>query len=151
MANAAGVVYTLTAGDEPGSTMELYDFAISLGFDVVCAGKGKNNPLDRTGNPDTVAEKAAAQQMNPKMLASFVDGTKTMVEMTSFANAVGFVPDVPGMHGPEVTPKQLAEVYSPRRQTAESSAVPSESNTAGALLRVSSSSSPPSIPSSCAI
>ncbi len=114
MANAAGVVYTLTAGDEPGSTMELYDFAISLGFDVVCAGKGKNNPLDRTGNPDTVAEKAAAQQMNPKMLASFVDGTKTMVEMTSFANAVGFVPDVPGMHGPEVTPKQLAEVYSPR-------------------------------------
>ncbi len=116
MANAAGVVYTLTAGDEPGSTMELYDFAISLGFDVVCAGKGKNNPLDRTGNPDSVAEKAAAQQMNPKMLASFVDGTKTMVEMTSFANAVGFEPDVPGMHGPEVTPKQLAEVYSPRSE-----------------------------------
>jgi predicted homoserine dehydrogenase-like protein len=64
MANAAGVVYTLTAGDEPGSTMELFDFAVSLGFEVVAAGKGKNNPLDRTGNPDTVAEKAAAQQMH---------------------------------------------------------------------------------------
>lgn len=113
MANAAGVVYTLTAGDEPGSTMELFDFAVSLGFEVVCAGKGKNNPLDRTANPDSVADKAAAQQMNPKMLASFVDGTKTMVEMTSFANAAGFIPDIPGMHGPEVTPKNLAEVYSP--------------------------------------
>lgn len=113
MANAAGVVYTLTAGDEPGTTMELYDFAISLGFEVVAAGKGKNNPLDRAGNPESLAAQAAEQQMNPKMLASFVDGTKTMVEMTSFANAVGFIPDVPGMHGPAVTPKNLAEVYIP--------------------------------------
>lgn len=114
MANASGLVYTLTAGDEPGATMELYDFAVSLGFDVVAAGKGKNNPLDRTANPDSVATRAAEQQMNPKMLASFVDGTKTMVEMTSFGNAVGFVPDVPGMHGPEATPKTIAEVFSPK-------------------------------------
>jgi predicted homoserine dehydrogenase-like protein len=113
MANAAGVVYTLTAGDEPGSTMELYDFAVSLGFDVICAGKGKNNPLDRTANPDSVADTAQRQRMNPKMLASFVDGTKTMVEMTSLANAIGFVPDVPGMHGPEVTPKTIAQTYVP--------------------------------------
>ena len=113
MANAAGVVYTLTSGDEPGATMELYDFAASLGFEVICAGKGKNNPLDRTATPDTVADRAAQQNMNPKMLASFVDGTKTMVEMTSLANATGFVPDVRGMHGPEVTPKTIADVYSP--------------------------------------
>jgi len=112
----AGVVYTLTAGDEPGATMELYDFAVSLGFSVVCAGKGKNNPLDRSANPDTVAEQAEKKQMNPKMLASFVDGSKTMVEMTSLANAVGFTPDVPGMHGPQVTPKELAQVYVPRSQ-----------------------------------
>lgn len=116
MANAAGVVYTLTAGDEPGTTMELFDFAVSLGFEVVCAGKGKNNPLDRTANPDSVAARAASQQMNPKMLASFVDGTKTMVEMTSLANAIGFVPDVTGMHGPEVTPKTIADVYRPKEQ-----------------------------------
>jgi predicted homoserine dehydrogenase-like protein len=114
MANAAGVVYTLTAGDEPGTTMELFDFAESLGFEVVCAGKGKNNPLDRTANPDTVAASAAEQQMNPKMLASFVDGTKTMVEMTSLANAIGFVPDVSGMHGPTTTRDDLASVYVPQ-------------------------------------
>lgn len=116
MANAAGVVYTLTAGDEPGSTMELYDFAVSLGFTVVCAGKGKNNPLDRYATPDTLGEQARTKQMNPKMLASFVDGSKTMVEMTSLGNAIGFVPDVRGMHGPTATPKTLAEIYIPETQ-----------------------------------
>lgn len=116
MANAAGVVYTLTAGDEPGTTMELYDFAVSLGFTVVCAGKGKNNPLDRFATPETLSEQARAQQMNPKMLASFVDGSKTMVEMTSLGNAIGFVPDVRGMHGPTATPKTLAEIYIPEAQ-----------------------------------
>lgn len=114
MANAAQVVYTLTAGDEPGSTMELFDFATSLGFEVICAGKGKNNPLNRASNPTTAAEKAKAQMMNPKMLASFEDGTKTMVEMTSLGNAIGFVPDVRGMHGPKVTAQTLSEIYVPK-------------------------------------
>jgi predicted homoserine dehydrogenase-like protein len=116
MANAADVVYTLTAGDEPGTTMELFDFATSLGFDVICVGKGKNNPLDRTANPDTVANKAKKEMMNPKMLASFVDGTKTMVEMTSLGNAIGYLPDVRGMHGPKVTDKTLAQVYVPKER-----------------------------------
>ena len=114
MAKSAGVVYTLTAGDEPGATMELYEFAHSLGFTVVCAGKGKNNPLDQYATPETVAERAAQQEMNPKMLASFVDGTKTMVEMTSLGNAIGFVPDVRGMHGPEANPQTLAQVFAPQ-------------------------------------
>lgn len=114
LANAAGIVYTLTAGDEPGTTMELYDFATSLGFEVVAAGKGKNNPLNRASNPDTAREKAERQQMNPKMLAGFEDGTKTMVEMTSLGNAIGFVPDVRGMHGPTATPKTIADIYQPK-------------------------------------
>jgi predicted homoserine dehydrogenase-like protein len=113
LAKSAGVVYSLTSGDEPGATTELYDFASSLGFQIVCVGKGKNNPLDRTANPETMADRARQQQMNPKMLASFVDGTKTMVEMTSLANAVGFVPDMPGGHGPEATRDNLAEVFVP--------------------------------------
>lgn len=111
MARSAGIVYTLTAGDEPGATMELVDFAKALGFEIVCAGKGKNNPLDRHANPDSVAEKAKAQMMNPKMLASFVDGTKTMVEMTSLGNGAGLVTDVRGMHGPEATPKTIQSVF----------------------------------------
>jgi predicted homoserine dehydrogenase-like protein len=113
MARSAGVVYTGSAGDEPGVIMDLYDFARSLGFEVVVAGKGKNNPLDVSATPDSVAEEAERKRMNPKMLAAFVDGTKTMVEMAAVANAVGFHPDVPNMHGPEETvPNRLGSLFS---------------------------------------
>lgn len=117
MARSAGVVYTGSAGDEPGAVMELYDFACSLGFEVVAAGKGKNNPLDVSATPESVADEAAAKHMNPKMLASFVDGTKTMVEMAAVANATGMTPDKPGMHGPEETvPNRLGDLFSLREE-----------------------------------
>src|SRR5215210_1218926 len=117
MAHSAGVVYTGSAGDEPGAIMELYDFARSLGFEVVVAGKGKNNPLDVSSTPESVAEEAEQKRMNPKMLASFVDGTKTMVEMAAVANATGFSPDTPGMHGPEETlPSRLGELFGLREE-----------------------------------
>lgn len=113
MAKSASVVYTGSAGDEPGVIMDLYDFAESLSFNVVAVGKGKNNPLDPSATPDSLADEAESKNMNPKMLASFVDGTKTMVEMAAVANATGFVPDVPGMHGPKETdPDRLGEVFS---------------------------------------
>ena len=117
MARSAGVVYTGSAGDEPAAIMELYDFARSMGFEVVLAGKGKNNPLDLTATPESVAEEAGRKNMNPKMLAAFVDGTKTMVEMATVANAIGFVPDIPGMHGPaETDPRRLGEVFSLQKE-----------------------------------
>jgi predicted homoserine dehydrogenase-like protein len=113
MGRSAGVVYTGSAGDEPGAIVELYDFARSLGFEVVAAGKGKNNPLELLATPESLADEAASKQMNPKMLAYFVDGTKTMVEMAAVANATGMTPDKPGMHGPEETlPDRLAGLFS---------------------------------------
>lgn len=111
MADASGVVYTGSAGDEPGAIMELFDFADALGFEVVALGKGKNNPLNLNANPDTVAEEAARKGASPKMLASFQDGTKTMVEMTAVANATGFLPDKPGMHGFVSDVKGLPEIF----------------------------------------
>lgn len=113
MAEAANVIYTTSAGDEPGALLELYDFAVSLGFEVVAAGKGKNNPLDRSATPQQLAEQAHQQEMSPKMLTSFVDGTKTMVEMTAVANATGLIPDISGMHGPHATPDTLAQIFCP--------------------------------------
>lgn len=112
MADSAGVVYTVSAGDEPGAIKELYDFADAMGFEVVVAGKGKNNPLNLDANPDTVREKAEAQKMNPKMLASFVDGTKTMVEMTAVSNAIGFLPTRRGLIGPKASVKELPKLLS---------------------------------------
>jgi predicted homoserine dehydrogenase-like protein len=114
LAKEKGVVYTLAAGDEPGSIKEIFDFADALGFEIVTVGKGKNNPLDRTANPDHVAKKAKANKMSAKMLASFVDGTKTMVEMTSIGNATGFAPEVRGAHGPQCTVKELAKIFVPK-------------------------------------
>jgi predicted homoserine dehydrogenase-like protein len=102
MARNAGVVYSGAAGDEPGSIMELYDFADTLGFEVVAAGKGKNNPLDREATPDELAEDAAAKDLNPEIYTAFVDGTNTMLEITMVANATGLTVDRRGMHGPEV-------------------------------------------------
>ena len=66
----AGIVYSLTAGDEPGSIIEIYRFAKALGFEVIAAGKGKNNPLDIYANPSMPEwkEKAEKREMNPRML-----------------------------------------------------------------------------------
>ncbi len=108
------VVYSLIAGDEPGSIKEIYDWADALGFEIAMIGKGKNNPLDRSGNPTNLAERAKAKNMSPKMLASFVDGTKTMVEMTSIGNGVGFMPEVRGGHGPICDWRDLAKVFVPK-------------------------------------
>lgn len=116
MADNAGVVYTVSAGDEPGATKELYDFSTAMGFKVVCAGKGKNNPLDREATPDKLAAEAASKKMSAKMLCTFVDGTKTMVEMTALANATGLLPDVRGMHGPFATVKDLPTLFSLKSQ-----------------------------------
>jgi len=115
-AAAAGVVYTLGAGDEPSATMELVNFLRGLGYPIVAAGKGKNNAFRTDATPDAYVEEAKRRNMNPRMLVEFVDGSKTMVEMVALANATGLVPDIPGMHGPSATVDQLHAVFCPRAE-----------------------------------
>ena len=110
-----GVIYSLAAGDEPSSCMELIEFLSSMGHRIVCAGKGKNNPLNFNATPDQYRKEAADRKMNPRMLVEFVDGSKTMVEMTAIANATGLVPDCDGMHGPCVGADQIASVLIPEK------------------------------------
>ncbi|GAB2179743.1 NAD(P)H-dependent oxidoreductase [Dongia sp. agr-C8] len=112
-ARRMGVVYTLGAGDEPSSCMELVNFVTGLGYPIVAAGKGKNNPLNIAATPDQYMDEAKRRNMNPRMLVEFVDGSKTMVEMAAIANATGLVPDCPGMHGPAATLDQLEKVLCP--------------------------------------
>ncbi|OBQ87707.1 homoserine dehydrogenase [Mesorhizobium sp. WSM3873] len=113
-ARKAGVVYTGAAGDEPACTLEIIGFAKSLGFNIVAAGKGKNNPLKFDAVPADYEKEAAERNMNARMLVEFVDGSKTAIEMVAIANATGLVPDVPGMHGPTATLEELASVLCPR-------------------------------------
>jgi predicted homoserine dehydrogenase-like protein len=112
-AKRLGVVYTLGAGDEPSSCMELINFVQGLGYPIIAAGKGKNNPLNIDATPDAYMEEAKRRNMNVRMLVEFVDGSKTMVEMAAISNATGLVPDVPGMHGPAATLDQLEHVLCP--------------------------------------
>ncbi|MDB5531416.1 MAG: homoserine dehydrogenase [Devosia sp.] len=113
-ADRLGVIYSVGAGDEPSSCMELIEFVSALGLPIVAAGKGKNNPLWHDAVPDDYREEAARRNMNPRMLVEFVDGSKTMVEMCAIANATGLVPDVPGMHGPKADRDDMAKVLIPR-------------------------------------
>ena len=57
MAQSANVVYTGAAGDEPAAIMELFNFAETIGFQPLVAGKGKNNPLNVEANPDSARER----------------------------------------------------------------------------------------------
>jgi len=114
-AERLGVVYSLGAGDEPSSCMELIEFVTAMGHRVVCAGKGKNNPLNVDALPDAYREEAERRHMNPRLLVEFVDGSKTAVEMVAIANATGLIPDRDGMHGPAAGPKELAKVLIPER------------------------------------
>ena len=113
VAAATGRVYTVCRGDEPVEAKNLVDFARDLAFEVVCAGKGKNNPRHPHATAKELAGEAAAKGMNPKMLASFVDGSKTMIEMAALANATGLEVSRRGMYGPETTVADLARVFRP--------------------------------------
>lgn len=118
MADNAGIVYSLTAGDEPGSIVEVYRFIKALGYKVIAAGKGKNNPLDIYATPGDKEwkEKAEKRNMSARMLVEFVDGSKTMVEMCAVSNATGLVPDIRGMHGPKCNVKDLTSVMCRKKQ-----------------------------------
>jgi predicted homoserine dehydrogenase-like protein len=109
-----GVVYTLGAGDEPSSCMEIINFVAAQGYEIVAAGKGKNNPLNIDAVPSEYMDEAKRRNMNPRMLVEFVDGSKTMVEMAAISNATGLVPDCPGMHGPAATLDELATTLIPK-------------------------------------
>ena len=111
LADQSDGVYSVCRGDEPVETKILVDYARDLNFEVICAGKGKNNPLDVYATPESLAERAATKQMNPKMLTSFVDGSKAMIEMASLANTTGLGVSKRGMHGPASTVPTLHQTF----------------------------------------
>jgi len=114
LARKAGSVYTVASGDEPGVCKMLHDQAVLMGFEVICLGKCKNNPIDPAMTAQRCRAEAESKDMNPKILASFIDGTKTMVEMAAVSNATGLLPDAPGMHGPKVEVEDLTRRFVPR-------------------------------------
>ena len=121
-AKAAGVVYSLAWGDQPALICEHVDWARAAGFKVICAGKGtRYEPHYHKSNPDNVWEIldkylniSDRKSINPKMFNSFVDGTKSGIEMTAVCNATGLVPQSNGLGFPPATRFELADVCKPK-------------------------------------
>jgi predicted homoserine dehydrogenase-like protein len=121
-ARARGVVYSMAYGDQPALVAEMVDWARSAGFMVAAAGKGtKYLPFYHSVTPDDVwthygltAAEANAAGMNPQMFNSFLDGTKSAIEMAAIANACAL--DVPsdGLQFPPCGADDLAHVLRPR-------------------------------------
>jgi len=113
MASRAGVIYSVSSGDEPGLITELVDRWGGLGFEVVAVGKTPASlaKLDFYATPDTVAADATALNVNPHFLVTFRDTTKTAIEMACISNATGLIPDVRGMHGPVAGIKDMARLF----------------------------------------
>ena len=117
-----GVVYSMASGDQPSLICELVDWARSNGFDVVAAGKGtKYLPAYHRSTPDTVwqhygftEEYARGAGLNPVMFNSFLDGTKSAIEMAAVANGTGLAPPAEGLLFPPAGADDLARVCIPR-------------------------------------
>ena len=122
-AKAAGVIYSLAWGDQPALICEHVDWARAAGFKIVCAGKGtRYEPHYHKSNPDNVWDIldkylniSDRKSINPKMFNSFVDGTKSGIEMTAVCNATGLVPQTNGLGFPPATRFELADVCKPKR------------------------------------
>ncbi len=120
----AGVVYSMAYGDQPALVCEMVDWARACGLEVIAAGKGtKYLPSYHASTPETVwphygltPEEAKAAGMNPQMFNSFLDGTKSAIEMAAIANATGLTPPQDGLAFPPCGVDDLPLVLRPREE-----------------------------------
>ena len=118
----AGIVYSLAYGDQPALICEQVDWARACGFTVVAAGKGtKYLPVYHSSTPETVwdhygftPEQVTQGDFNAKMFNSFLDGTKSAIEMAAVANATGLVPPEGGLRFPPCGADDLPRILNPR-------------------------------------
>ena len=121
-ARAAGVIYSMAYGDQPALIAEMVDWARAAGFTVAAAGKGtKYLPAYHAVTPDRVwehyglsAEEARKAGMNSQMFNSFLDGTKSAIEMAAVANGCDLEVPHDGLLFPPCGSDELANVLRPR-------------------------------------
>lgn len=121
-AQEAGIIYSLAYGDQPALICEQVDWARACGFNVVCAGKGTlYMPEFHASTPETIwnyygisPERAKESGLNPKMFNSFLDGTKSGIEMAAVANATGLNPPSDGLLFPPCETGEICKTLIPR-------------------------------------
>jgi predicted homoserine dehydrogenase-like protein len=123
-AAAAGVVYSMAYGDQPALVCEMVDTLRAGGFTVIAAGKGtKYLPEFHASTPQTVwghygltEQQARDGGMNPQMFNSFLDGTKSGIEMAAIANATGLAPPEDGLAFPPAGTSELPAILRPHTE-----------------------------------
>ncbi|MDE3175419.1 MAG: flagellar biosynthesis protein FlgA [Pseudomonadota bacterium] len=123
-ARSLGLVYSLAYGDQPALIAELVDWARTCGFTVAAAGKGtKYLPAYHSSTPETVwghygfsQAQVASGDFNPRMFNSFLDGTKSAIEMAAVANSCGLTPPEDGLAFPPCGADDLADMLRPRAE-----------------------------------
>jgi predicted homoserine dehydrogenase-like protein len=118
----ADIVYSLAYGDQPALICEMVDWARTCGFDVLAAGKGtKYLPAYHASTPDTVwdhygfdEERVKGGDFNAQMFNSFLDGTKSAIEMAAVANATGLTPAASGLAFPACGVDDLPRLLKPK-------------------------------------
>jgi len=116
-----GLVYSMAYGDQPAIISEMVDWARSVGLEVVCAGKGTRfQPQYRYSTPDTVwehmgftREQVESGNYNAQMYNSFLDTTKSAIEMCAVCNANELLPQACGLQFPAIGPEALPTVLRP--------------------------------------
>ncbi|NJN17775.1 MAG: flagellar biosynthesis protein FlgA [Oscillochloris sp.] len=118
----AGLIYSLAYGDQPALICEQVEWARMCGFEVVAAGKGTRYlPIYHQSTPATVwdhygftPEQVARGDFNPQMFNSFLDGTKSAIEMAAVANATGLTPQPDGLRFPACGVDDLPHICRPQ-------------------------------------
>jgi len=121
-ADEKGLVYSMAYGDQPAIICEMVDWARTIGLEVVCAGKGtRYQPEYRYSTPNTVwrymgftEEQVSTGNYNAQMYNSFLDSTKSCIEMCALSNATGLTPQRCGLQFPPVGPKDLPRALKPK-------------------------------------
>lgn len=123
-AKEAGIIYSMASGDQPALIAELVDWARTIGMEVVCAGKGtKYLPIYHQSTPETVwghygfsPEQVAGGDFNAQMFNSFLDGTKSALEMAAVANGCELTPPKDGLEFPPCGVDDLPHILRPRSE-----------------------------------
>ncbi len=121
-AKEAGIIYSMASGDQPALIAEMVDWARTIGLEVVCAGKGtKYLPVYHQSTPDTVwghygfsPEQVAGGDFNAQMFNSFLDGTKSALEMAAVANGCELTPPKDGLYFPPCGVDELPHILRPQ-------------------------------------
>lgn len=119
VAGRNGVTYSLASGDQPGQILDLCEWAVASGFEVVAAGEATRD-LEHHGTPEDALERHGhissfgdGIDPDPRMYNTFIDGTKASVELVAAANAFGLRVDEGGTHAPSIAVEDVPETFRP--------------------------------------